>query len=92
MFKKFLPIIVLLFITALAWGGIKIFLVKKSLDVDPAATTYQRPIRPKFDEDVLDTLRVEQENLRVQPRVFRELKTQLIEENTNQNIDDTYDW
>ena len=51
--KRVLPILIFLLIVAVAWVGFSVYFQSVSLDIDPNATNYTKPINSSFDTETI---------------------------------------
>ncbi len=71
--KQSLIVIVLLFLIAVGWLALKVFLVRESLDINNQAQEYVKTMPVALDEEVLRNMDQRTDNLPIKPREFKEL-------------------
>ena len=72
--KKVLPVLIALLIISIAWIGVSLYFQDTSIDIDPNATNYTKPINSSFDTDIIDEVSVRtEESFPVSPQEFLRL-------------------
>jgi len=72
--KKILPVLVALLIISIVWIGVSLYFQDVSIDVDPNATNYTKPINSSFDTEIIEGVSIRtQESFPVSPQEFLRL-------------------
>lgn len=72
--KRILPILILLLIVAVVWVGFSVYFQTVTIDINPNATNFTKPINDYFDTEVLDEITAKtQESFPVSPEEFLKL-------------------
>jgi hypothetical protein len=72
--KRILPILIFLLIVTVAWVGLSVYFQNITLDINPNATNYTKPINDTFDEGTLDEITEKTaESFPVSPQEFLRL-------------------
>ena len=72
--KKILPVLVTLLIISIVWIGVSLYFQDTSIDVDPNATNYTKPINSSFDTDIIEEVSIRtEESFPVSPQEFLRL-------------------
>jgi Cu/Ag efflux pump CusA len=72
--KKILPVLVALLVIAIAWVGFSLYFQETTVDVDPDATNYTKPINSSFDTEVIEEVSIRtEESFPVSPQEFLKL-------------------
>ncbi len=71
--RQSLIVIVLLFMIAVGWLGLKIFLARENLDIDKQAQEYVKNMPNPLDVELLMEFDKREDNLPIKPQEFKDL-------------------
>ena len=72
--KKILPVLIILLIVSIAWIGFSLHFQRTSIDVDPNATNFTKPINSSFNTEIIDEVSTRtEESFPVSPQEFLKL-------------------